>query len=401
MDFGAIYFFVFAISALIAALIVDRAEALRLMSPKRLDASAVQCAHTRPTPRVGGIAVASGLLASIFFVPAEMRGAHFLFLSTMLPVFAAGLLEDLGFRIRPRWRLIAGAVSSCLAILLLQDYWLRRADLPVFDQLLSVALIGMVFTIFCAVGISHAFNLIDGLNGLSAGTACVAAIGLAAIAVLSGNVQLTHLSLLLIAALMGFLILNFPGGRIFLGDAGAYMIGHLLAWISIIMVSIDDQIAIWAIMLVFFWPIADTLFAIVRRRAKGVAFDQPDRLHMHQVVLRSLEISLLGRRARQRANPLATLLLMPFIAFPAFLGVVLWDDPALAFAVFFLMVGLFVSTYFGLVRLAQRRFRIVAPWPLAARPSELPEPVPAPPGDMPNLTVELQDLLPSAVRRRG
>lgn len=359
MDFSATYLVVFAISTCITGLIVARAEPLRLMSRRDLDNRAVQAAHTRPTPRVGGIAVAFGLFTSVFLVPGNIREFYVLFLFTLTPVFAAGLLEDLGVPVRPRWRLSAGAVASALVIILLQEHWLRRADVPFLDILLAFAPLGMAFTVFCSVGISHAFNLIDGLNGLSAGTACMTALGLAAIAVLSDHHQFTHFSFMLIAALMGFLVFNFPWGRIFLGDAGAYMIGHLLAWAAIIMVSVDERIATWSIMLVFFWPIADTLLAIIRRRSGGTALDQPDRLHMHQLALRWLEISLLGRRSRHLANPLAALLLMPMIAFPVVLGVALWNEPALAFLGFVLMLALFGATYLTIIRLAQRRFRFV------------------------------------------
>ena len=73
--------------------------------------------------------------------------------------------------------------------------------------------------------------------------------------------------------------LNFPIGKIFLGDGGAYLLGHLLVWSSIILNSNESAVSAFAILLVFFWPVADTGLAIWRRWKLGNPADRPDRLH--------------------------------------------------------------------------------------------------------------------------
>jgi hypothetical protein len=123
-----------------------------------------------------------------------------------------------------------------------------------------------------------------------------------------------------------------------------------------------------------FWPIADTLLAIYRRGLGNKPAMQPDRLHVHQLVMRCLEIAWLGRDKRHVSNPMTTLVLLPFIVAPAWLGVMLWNQPALAFGAFVGLVGLFFVSYFVVTNLARTgrlgRQRWKATPPLSKHPAE-------------------------------
>jgi hypothetical protein len=99
------------------------------------------------------------------------------------------------------------------------------------------------------------------------------------------------------------------------------------------------------VLLIFFWPIADTLLAITRRVWRGAPIAQPDRMHFHQLVMRGVEIILLGRRKRRLANPLATTLTLPFILAPIAAGALLQDDRASAAAACAAFSLLFLGTY--------------------------------------------------------
>lgn len=350
MYFDISYFLVFGCSALICSiLLLTKQFHIRKDGS---DSRAIQSAHVSPTPRIGGVAIGAGLLLSAFFVPADVKAMYILYLSSLAPVFIAGLAEDLGVDVSPRRRLMGAALSSLMAVVLLQT-WVTNADVPGLNTLLAFAPFGILFTVFATTGVCNAFNLIDGINGLSAGTGVVVALGLAAMADVSGQPQLASICFVLVAALMGFLVFNFPWGKIFLGDAGAYSLGHALAWLAVILMFRSPDLSPWAVVLVFFWPLADTFFAIYRRRRSGRPTDQPDRLHFHQLVMRALEIKLLGRQNRKIANPLATLVLMPLVTAPVVFGVMLWDKPLLAFASVISFSGLFFGTYMMGVRLAR------------------------------------------------
>lgn len=315
---------VFGCSLLISSLI----SLLHLQSfsftTARDDLSAVQASHVVAVPRIGGVAVVSALTLGIllWFGRDPTQPNFIMFLATMIPIFIVGLSEDLGFSASPRARLLAAAVSGTLYVFLF-NIWLPRTDVLGLDMLMTSVPFAITFSLFMAVGVSHAFNLIDGLNGLAALTSIFAALALAAIAnahQLDGH---RDALLLLSIAIAGFLVLNFPFGRIFLGDAGAYVIGHVLVWTSISILWHVPSVTPLAILLIFFWPIADTLLAIVRRLASGAPVAMPDRLHFHQMVMRAVEILFLGRDKRRIANPIATVITLPFLAAPMVAGVLL------------------------------------------------------------------------------
>lgn len=320
--------------------------------------AAVQSAHRNPTPRIGGVAIGGALLVSLFFAPASMLDNYGPFVISLTPVFLAGLADDLGYDVPPWSRLLAAALSSIMAITLLQ-MWIPRVDIPYVDAVVAYAPVGILLTVFATSGVCNAFNLIDGLNGLSAGTGVMVAVGIAAIGFNAGNSDFLMLSMLLVAALAGFLVFNFPFGKLFLGDAGAYSLGHILAWFAILLVTRKPEVATWAVLLVFFWPVADTLFAIYRRTRAGRKLGQPDRLHFHQLIMRSIEILWLGRKRRHIANPLATLVMMPFIAIPIVTGVVFWNNPLMCAVLLVIYVFLFVGTYVGGKEFVKWRFNKV------------------------------------------
>ena len=138
--------------------------------------------------------------------------------------------------------------------------------------------------------------------------------------------QISIFLVLVVAAVLGFMALNFPLGKIFLGDGGAYALGHLLVWSAIILINGAAEVSAFAILLVFFWPVADTGLAIWRRWKLGNPTDRPDRLHFHHLIMRFLQIRFLGREKRDLANPVATLILFPLILAPQVLGVLFWND---------------------------------------------------------------------------
>lgn len=300
-----------------------------------VDEAAIQSAHSGFVPRVGGLAIYIAILVlipllSFGFIPLSVvfdldADQLTLLILSAAPVFSVGLAEDLGYDMSPKARLIASAVSSLIAILLFK-VWLDSLGISGVDTLLMFAPFGILFTIFAAVGVVNAFNLIDGLNGLSSYVTVSVAVSLSIIAFQAGNAQVSIFLVLVVAAVFGFMVLNFPMGKIFLGDGGAYALGHLLVWSAIILTNGTTDVNAFAILLIFFWPVADTGLAIWRRWKLGNPTDRPDRLHFHQLAMRFLEIRFFGRDRREIANPLATLILMPFISVPQVLGVMFWGN---------------------------------------------------------------------------
>ena len=308
------------------------------------DLDAVQSAHERLTPRVGGIAVFGALATMSAFMPETLAVGWAKFVPSVGVLFLISLMEDLGYHVSPKGRLAAAGLAS-LMFILMTGVWLPRVDIPLLDDYLPLWIVGVPITLFVTAGAANGFNLIDGVNGLAGVTGFACAVALAAIAWQGEFIEMTHLATMLAAGILGFLLLNYPFGLLFLGDAGAYTIGFVLSWFGIsILLNVPDASA-WAILLTLFWPVADTLLAILRRVQRKAPSFHPDRLHGHQLVMRCLEILWLGRNRRNVANPLTTLILLPAVIAPVCVGVILWDAPLAAFSAFATFLGLFFASY--------------------------------------------------------
>ena len=327
-----------------------------------LDEVAIQSAHRGFVPRVGGLAIYISILAlipllSFGFIPLSVvfnldTGWIAKLILSAVPVFFVGLAEDIGYSMSSRVRLIASAVSGLMVILLFK-VWLIELGVSGIDMLLMFAPFAILFTIFATAGVVNAFNLIDGLNGLSSFITISVALSLSIIAFNSGNTQITIFLILIIAPVFGFMILNFPIGKIFLGDGGAYSLGHLLVWSAVILVNNSIEVSSFSILLIFFWPVADTGLAIWRRWKLGNPTDRPDRLHFHQLAMRYLEIRFFGRDRRKISNPVATLILVPLISVPQILGVLFWDNFVVTVWCTMGIGSLFVATYFIGINIAK------------------------------------------------
>jgi UDP-GlcNAc:undecaprenyl-phosphate/decaprenyl-phosphate GlcNAc-1-phosphate transferase len=312
----------------------------------RDDARAVQATHVKSAPRIGGIAIVISFIVgySMCFNSNIANIAHPKYLLTFIPIFSLGLCEDLGYHTSPRIRIVAATISGLLFIILFSQ-WISRADYSTLNIALEWPPFAIILTIFIAVSVSHSFNLIDGLNGFASSVGIAAALSLALIA---HNVDLfihRDILIMLAVAISGFLLINFPFGLLFLGDAGAYVIGHILVWTSISMISTSELISPWAILLVFFWPVTDTISAIVRRLLKGMHISKPDRLHFHQLFLRSLEILFLGRKMRTLSNPITTIIVLPLTIIPMLFGVYFFNNPDSAIISIVIFSLLYSLTY--------------------------------------------------------
>ena len=331
-----------------------------------LDEVAVQSAHKGFVPRVGGLAIYLSIIAFIpisnfGFIPVSFVlnlniGEMAWIILSASPVFIVGLSEDLGYKMSPSRRLLASVISGSLVIIIFK-VWVNYVGIPGLDFLLSFAPIGIAFTLFATAGVVNAFNLIDGLNGLSSYATISTSFALSIVAFQAGNSQLSLFLVLISSAIMGFTLLNFPLAKIFLGDAGAYTLGHLIVWSAVLLVNFEPAISPYAILLIFFWPVADTGLAIWRRWKLGNPTGRPDRLHFHQLAMRFLEIRFLGRDQRQIANPLATVVIIPLISTPQVLGVLFWHDVPLTIWSTVLASFIFVITYFLGIKFAKEGLR--------------------------------------------
>ncbi|MBA2685324.1 MAG: undecaprenyl/decaprenyl-phosphate alpha-N-acetylglucosaminyl 1-phosphate transferase [Gemmatimonadaceae bacterium] len=321
----------FLIAALSAAIITP----LVISGAKRwhlLDApDATRHLHEHPVPRLGGVAVfiatMLGIASTLFFGPARetLTPEWHRFLLALLiggtVLFGAGLVDDLR-RIRP----LAKIIVQCIAALIVAALGFRIEILSVGSSAVHLGWISIPLTVLWIVGVTNAFNLIDGLDGLATGIAIVALATVFAAATVLGNLEVAIVACVLIGALFGFARYNFSPARIFLGDSGSLFIGFMLAVLSM-HGSIKSATAVLVAIPLFALavPLLDVSVSIVRRFLRGVPIFSPDARHIHH---RLLALGLTPGRASfvlcLVAGGFAVLgLLLAFAPPPALIGMAL------------------------------------------------------------------------------
>ena len=261
----------------------------------------VQKFHIHPTPRIGGLAIAIGVVVGYFLAPVSLQNLLWPLLLAGIPAFSFGLLEDLTKRVSVRTRLLATMFCGVFGWAI-TGVAITRVNVPGLDWMLGFTAVSVAFTAFAVGGVANAINIIDGFNGLSGGTVIAILSGFAAICLSVGDPDLAYVCLLLAGAVMGFLLMNWPLGKIFLGDGGAYFVGFALAWIAVLMLARHPAVSAWAPLLVCGYPILEVVFSIVRRKKRGLSPGDPDRLHLHSLVKKRLVRHLLPQASNLVRN---------------------------------------------------------------------------------------------------
>lgn len=310
--------------------------------------SGVQKIHHHPTPRVGGIAIFISLILSWWLTPSIVANVLGPMIIAAIPAFLSGVAEDVVKRGRVAERLFATFASGILAWWLL-DISLKRIDVPLIDSLLIYTPISVLFTAFAVGGVANAINIIDGLNGLAAGIVllCLSSLGLIAYQVF--DYEVAKLCFVVGGAIFGFLVVNYPSGKIFLGDGGAYLLGFLLGWIAVMTTARNPSVSPWAPMLACGYPVLEVLFSMARRRARKLRLGHPDRLHLHSLVWSRVVRPLLRGRSPVVKNAAVFPIMLIYASLPATLAVVFKTNTFALILSFFICAFIYALLYARLV----------------------------------------------------
>ena len=314
----------------------------------------IQKSHTVPTPRVGGIAIAFGAVAGYLLTDPAKKVLLGPLVVAGVPAFVFGLLEDITKRVSVRSRLLATMSCGVLGWAI-TGHSITDANMPGLDWLLGFTFVSVAFTAFSVGGVANAINIIDGFNGLAAGTVLVILAAFGVITSALGDQDLSHVCLILAGAVLGFLVVNWPLGKIFMGDGGAYFIGFALAWLAVLILQRHIQVSAWAPVLACGYPILEVFFSIARRRRRKLSPGDADRLHLHSLVKRRMVRFLLPRANNLARNSLTGAIMWIAAAIPAVISV-LWPTRSLMLVFGFLVCAVFYSAVYA--RLTQFRWCI-------------------------------------------
>ncbi|MBS0291043.1 MAG: glycosyltransferase family 4 protein, partial [Proteobacteria bacterium] len=239
-----ISFLAFLVSTLVAAAVVrwghGHARVYGEHMPQRF--------HAGHVPRLGGLALLAGVVSSwlvgavqstLYGDPGSLRLGPWVgwWVAALLPAVLGGMAEDATQRLAVRWRLLLSGVTAVLAVMLL-GLSVTRLDLPWLDGWMRlVPWFGTAIALLAVTGLPHAFNIIDGYNGLSGAVALAVCLALTHVALQVGDRGLAVMVACTAGATVGFLVWNYPRGMLFAGDGGAYVWGVVIAIASILLVQ--------------------------------------------------------------------------------------------------------------------------------------------------------------------
>lgn len=324
------------------------------------DLDGVQKVHTTAVPRIGGIAVLAGVvLGVLLFVrlfPGEIKQSlevrTILLLLASVPAFAAGIIEDVTKRVPVRVRLAATVLSALLASVAL-GATVDGIDIWGVDNLLKIVPIAIIVTATVVAGGANAINIIDGFNGLAGSTVLIMTAGLVAVAVDCGDAYIAARGVLCAGATVGFLLFNFPTGKLFLGDGGAYFLGFWVAELAVLLLVRNPAVNAWQVLAICAYPVIEVLFSIYRRKfIKNTSPGAPDALHLHALVYRRLVFRHVRPDAARpwKRNAAVTCVVAPTVALGVIVAVRLGALTPVAMAIVAAQVVCYVLVYGRLVR---------------------------------------------------
>lgn len=237
--------------------------------------------HSAPVPRVGGIAMACGMLIPAWFAlePSLPLQGVLLGLVVLLIVGVWDDRVDLHYRVKFLGQIVA--VTLCLAV---GD--VRIEALSLGDQITLPAAVSWIATFLFLIGVTNAVNLSDGLDGLAGGMALLCLCAIALLAAASGNQMVMTLALIEAGAILGFLRFNTHPARVFMGDGGSQVLGFTMGVLAILATQ-GDAVPVSAALplLLIGLPIIDTAAVMVRRMREGRSPFASDRNHLHHRLL--------------------------------------------------------------------------------------------------------------------
>jgi UDP-N-acetylmuramyl pentapeptide phosphotransferase/UDP-N-acetylglucosamine-1-phosphate transferase len=325
-----------------------------------LDTRGIQKVHKQTVPRTGGIALVAGIVAVAsagsfegpsFLEDAESRAVMCKLLIAAIPAFAAGIAEDLTKKVSTRVRLYSILLSACLAA------WLLGATLPrvnIFgiDSVMGLLPVSIAVTVFAVAGVTNSINIIDGFHGVAGFTIVIVLAGIGYLAWQADDILIMQLAIAGIGATAGFLVLNYPTGRLFMGDGGAYFLGFWAAELAVLMVVRHSQINAWQILAIFAYPVIETLFSIYRRTIlHNTHADAPDRLHLHSLFYRRFaRHKINGKKYPWTCNAGVACFIATWIGMATSITVLIGNSGGAALTLFSLQGVLYIVVYMRLVR---------------------------------------------------
>jgi UDP-GlcNAc:undecaprenyl-phosphate GlcNAc-1-phosphate transferase len=274
--------FAAALFALAAVLTWVMARLVRVM-----DVPSVRSSHARPVPKSGGVAIVTAFAAGSLVVYsvadiARISDLHFWgFLLCAILLAIVSFVDDVTQR---SFAVKVAAQVVCVVAMLTMGVKLSLLYVPLAGEM-ALGWLGYLLTFLWIVGLTNAYNFMDGLDGLAGGVGVIAAVFLGAIALWQHSNFVYLMCYVLAASTAGFLLFNLPPARIFMGDVGSAFLGFTFASFAVIGANLDaGHLPFYVVPLLLFHFIFDTFFTFVRRALRGEPVLLAHRTHLYQLL---------------------------------------------------------------------------------------------------------------------
>lgn len=309
---------------------------------KKFYYSEVQNINPNSTSRIGGF----NIFFIFFLISILINNQSLLWFFFASFILLPALMEDLGIIIKALYRFYSTLLGSFLIVFILIETY-PNFDLGILNIVLNNNIFQIVFFTFALTAMVNGQNIIDGTNGLSAFTSLTIYSSLLYLGVEINDEVLIQKSIIIITLLISFLLLNYPYGKIFLGDMGSYFLGLYAGYLVIDTYGKNNQLASWSAVIILFYPIMEVIFSYFRKIFEKKSPLKPDSGHLHLKIF-----FLISKREPNRLlyNSIVAPILSIIWLTPFFLFTLTLSFPEYSLLALIVLVGVYLVFYYLIPR---------------------------------------------------
>lgn len=307
----------------------------------------IQRVHEGEVQRIGGLIIF--LIFSIFTLFSKSDSNIFNILVVFSPLFLITLIEDIIYPIHYKVRLFLMFLSSLIIIFFFITKLPIIDGIPLVSKLFEIDIANKLFFVIALVTLMNGFNFIDGMNGLLGFYVIGSLLSILSLYYVASYTIFLNEIFILIILLFLFILLNYPWGKIFMGDSGAYFFAFILGMIVIDFFGSNVNISSWNACLIFFYPTIEVIYSFIRKIYNCKSPFSPDREHLH---LKIYDLIIKGTNKPRLSNNLTTIFLSLFLSIPPLMIKLFYDNQAviifsvLLLTVTYILINLYIpSTY--------------------------------------------------------
>ncbi len=345
------YLPVAAITSFLFCLFLIFLDKKAAMSGKVNIRNSPQTLHNQSVSRFGGVAIVLSLALTSSLADLNWKNSFYFQVGILsLPAFFVGFLDDFKILIQP-WKRLLLLLPVPMIYFYYFDLKILNLDIGFLDNFLEFEYFALLFICFSFVGMMNAFNLIDGVNGLLVSYMLSILCALIIVENAVGPIfdiadEFRIYTNMLLGSLIGFLVLNYPSGKIFMGDAGAYYLGALVCF-GLVHAHLENNSSPWVVMCLLSYPFTDLVFSVIRKKfIIGTKAMHPDAEHLHHVIFKRLKKL---RFKNERAKHFFTVIFITLFNLPYLcLSLYFLNNSSVLMVIFAVYIISYLLIYFSL-----------------------------------------------------